>query len=153
PSTLCNLRLRLIAYDRDKRRRERTVALAEQTGGCGARQLRAALDSPPLFGAGRVEDMLNLLGHALRKAVGLAAQELDTSAEAILVDAGLVLVGLVTLWQGGQVEAAALGLVWDFPRDFAPVPQSFVLTVTQAGTQPQQFRVPLAQVGACTQFP
>ena len=30
--------------------------------------LRAALDSSPLWGAGRVEDTNNLLGHALRKA-------------------------------------------------------------------------------------
>jgi hypothetical protein len=60
------------------------VALAERTGGFGARQLRAALDSTPLFGAGRVEDTLNLLGHALRKAVGLAARELGAAAAVIL---------------------------------------------------------------------
>src|SRR6266849_5862759 len=91
--TLCNFRMRLMAHNLDKVLLERTVALAEQTGGFGARQLRAALDSTPLFGAGRVEDTLNLLGHALRKAVGLAARELGASAEAILEEAGLVLVG------------------------------------------------------------
>src|SRR6516164_5308957 len=87
-STLFNLRMRLIAHNLDKTLLERTVTLAEQTGGFGARQLRAALDSTPLFGAGRVEDTLNLLGHALRKLVGLAAQELDTSVDAIVADAG-----------------------------------------------------------------
>jgi hypothetical protein len=56
-------------------------------------QLRAALDSPPLCGAGRVEDTLNLRGHALRQAVDLAAQELGTAAEAIVAAAGLVLMG------------------------------------------------------------
>jgi hypothetical protein len=71
--TLWNFRMRLMAYDLDKILLERTVTLAERTGGFGARQLRAALDSTPLVGAGRVEDTLNLLGHALRKAVGLAA--------------------------------------------------------------------------------
>src|SRR4030095_7743640 len=91
--TLCNFRMRLIAHNLDKTLLDRTVALAENTGGFGARQLRAALDSTPLFGAGRVEDTLNLLGHALRKAVGLAAQELGTSEEAVVEDAGLVLVG------------------------------------------------------------
>ena len=69
--TLFNFRMRLIAHNLDKTLLDRTVALAEHTGGFGARQLRAVLDSPPLFGAGRVEDTLNLLGHALRKAVGL----------------------------------------------------------------------------------
>src|SRR6266849_9123668 len=91
--TRCNFRLRLIAHNLDKTLLERTVALAEQTGGFGARQLRAALDSTPRFGAGRVEDTLHLLGHALRKAVGLAAQEWGTSAAALVEDAGLALVG------------------------------------------------------------
>ena len=91
--TLFHFRLRLIPHNLDKPLLERTVAVAEQTGGCGARQLRAALDSPPLCGAGRVEDPLHRLGHALRQAGGLAAQGLGTSTEAIVEDAGLVLGG------------------------------------------------------------
>ncbi len=51
----------------------RTVELATATGGFGARALRAALDSSPLWGAGRVEDTINLMGHALRKALGVIA--------------------------------------------------------------------------------
>src|SRR5262245_3801743 len=107
--TLYNFRRRLMAHNLDNILLERTIALAEQTGGFGARQLRAALDSTPLFGAGRVEDTLNLLGHALRKAVGLAAQELGASAAAILVEAGLVLVGHSSL-------KAALDLDWGQPK-------------------------------------
>ncbi len=38
-------------------------------------RLRAALDSSPLWGAGRVEDTINLLGHALRKVVGVLARQ------------------------------------------------------------------------------
>jgi hypothetical protein len=117
-STLWNFRMRLIAHNLDKTLLDRTVALAEQTGGFGARQLRAVLDSTPLFGAGRVEDTLNLLGHALRKAVGLAAQELGTSAEAIVEDAGLTLVGHSSLkaaldldWGQPSARSRALGLV------------------------------------------
>jgi Transposase domain (DUF772) len=106
--TLCNFRLRLIMHNLDKTLLERTVELAEQSGGCGARQLRAARDSTPLFGAGRVEDTFNLLGHALRKAVRLAAQELGTSAEAIVEEAGLGLVGHRSL-------KAALDLDWGKP--------------------------------------
>jgi hypothetical protein len=52
---------------------ERTVELAAATGGFGSRALRAALDSSPLWGAGRVEDTFNLMGHALRKALGVIA--------------------------------------------------------------------------------
>ena len=106
--TLFNFRMRLIAHNLDETLLERTVAVAETTGGFGARQLRAVLDSTPLCGAGRVEDTLNLLGHALRKAVGLAAQELGTSAEAVVEDAGLVLVGHSSL-------KAALDLDWGSP--------------------------------------
>ena len=107
--TLFNFRMRLIAHNLDKTLLDRTVAWAEKTGGFGARQLRAVLDSTPLFGTSRVEDTLNLLGHALRKAVGLAAQVLDTSAEAVAADAGLTLLGHSSL-------KAALDLDWGEPR-------------------------------------
>jgi Transposase DDE domain/Transposase domain (DUF772) len=106
--TLVHFRMRLIAHNLDKALLDRTVALAETTGGFGARQLRAVLDSTPLFGAGRVEDTLNLLGHALRKAVGLTAKELGTSTEAVMEDAGLTLVGHSSL-------KAALDLDWGEP--------------------------------------
>jgi hypothetical protein len=106
--TLCNFRMRLIQHHLAKTLLERTVALAEKTGGFGARQLRAALDSTPLFGAGRVEDRLNLLGHARRKAVGVVARELDTSAEAIVAEAELMRMGHRSL-------KAALDLDWGEP--------------------------------------
>jgi len=116
--TLFHFRMRLIAHNLDKTLLDRTVALAEQTGGFGARQLRAALDSTPLFGAGRVEDTFNLLGHALRKAVGLAAKELGTSAEGLMEEAGLELVGQSSLkaaldldWGAPTARASALRLV------------------------------------------
>jgi Transposase DDE domain/Transposase domain (DUF772) len=71
--TLAGFRKRLIERDLDRRLVERTVELAARTGGFGARALRAALDSSPLWGAGRVEDTFNLVGHALRKALGVIA--------------------------------------------------------------------------------
>jgi transposase len=71
--TLVGFRQRLIEKDLDRRLVDRTVGLAAATGGFGARALRAALDSSPLWGAGRVEDTFNLMGHALRKALGVIA--------------------------------------------------------------------------------
>ena len=71
--TLVGFRKRLIERNLDRRLVERTVELAARTGGFGARALRAALDSSPLWGAGRVEDTFNLMGHALRKALGVIA--------------------------------------------------------------------------------
>ena len=71
--TLVGFRKRLIRHNLDRRLVDRTVELATATGGFGARALRAALDSSPLWGAGRVEDTINLTGHALRKALGVIA--------------------------------------------------------------------------------
>ena len=106
--TLFHCRLRLIVHDLATTLLDRTGALAEQTGGCGVRQLRAALDAPPLVGAGRVEDTCTRLGHALRKAGGLAAKAGGTSAEVRMADAGRALVGQ-------RRRTAALARDWGAP--------------------------------------
>jgi hypothetical protein len=75
-TTLVSFRARLIEHDLDRRLVERTVALYGQvTGRVAGGKLRAALDSSPLWGAGRVEDTINLLGHALRRVVGVLARQ------------------------------------------------------------------------------
>src|SRR5205823_4626715 len=71
----------------------------------GARRLRLALDSSPLWGAGRVEDTLNLLGHALRKALTLVARQQDQSLAAVAVAAGAPVLG-------GTSLKATLDLDW-----------------------------------------
>jgi hypothetical protein len=110
--TLAGFRKRLIERDLDRRLIERTVELAAATGGFGARALRAALDSSPLWGAGRVEDTLNLMGHALRKALGvIAAVQGWGQAAGIAVMAGLA--GVPQL--AGSSLKAALDLDWDDP--------------------------------------
>ena len=85
---------------------------AARTGGSGARALRAALDSSPLWGAGRVEDTFNLLGHALRKALGVIAvlqgrgQAAGTAV--VAAHAGVPQLGASSL-------KAALDADWDDP--------------------------------------
>ena len=75
-ATLGVFRARLIAHQLDRRLVERTVGLYGQLAGrVAGGKLRAALDSSPLWGAGRVEDTINLLGHALRKVVGVLARQ------------------------------------------------------------------------------
>jgi transposase len=48
--TLVALRQRVLAPQMDRRLRERTVERAARRGGCGARPVRAALDSSPWWG-------------------------------------------------------------------------------------------------------
>lgn len=62
--TLVGFRQRMITHGRDRRLVERTIEIAEQTQEFGGRALRAAFDSSPLWGAGKVEDTYNLWGHA-----------------------------------------------------------------------------------------
>ena len=106
--TLVAFRQRLIAQQMDRRLLERTVEIAAASGAFGARQLRAALDSSPLWGAGRVEDTYNLLGHALRKAVGVIARQQGRELPAVANEVGVPLVS-------GSSLKAALDMAWDEP--------------------------------------
>ena len=110
--TLVAFRQRLIKQDADRRLIERTVALAERHGGFGGRALRAALDSSPLWGAGRVEDTYNLLGHALRRALGVVARQQGRGLADVAAEAGAPIVG-------GTSLKAALDLDWDDPVERA----------------------------------
>jgi len=78
--TLVGFRQRLIAAQLDRRLIERTIEMANQSQAFGSRALRAALDSSPLWGAGRVEDTYNLVGHALRKVMRVVADRASAGA-------------------------------------------------------------------------
>jgi hypothetical protein len=108
--TLVAFRQRLLKADLDRRLIERTVALAEQRGGFGSRALRAALDSSPLWGCGRVEDTYNLLGHALRKALGVLARQQGRGLADVAAETGAPILG-------GSSLKAALDLDWDDPAE------------------------------------
>ena len=91
--TLREFRERLIRTDMDRRLLERTVEFARRTKAFDWRKLpkdlRVAIDSSPLEGAGRVEDTINLLGHAARKIVLCAADLLGWTAERVAIAAGI----------------------------------------------------------------
>lgn len=110
--TLVRFRTALIEHGLDRRLIERTVELAAGDGGFGPRQLRAALDSSPLWGAGRVEDTYNLLGHALRKALGVIARQQGRELAEVAIEAGAALLS-------GPSLKGALDLDWDDPAQRA----------------------------------
>src|SRR5450432_3062868 len=92
---LQGFRERLIAADMDRRLLERTIELAKMTKEFDwkklPKNLRLAVDSRPLEGAGRVEDTFNLLGHAARKIVECAAVILKKPRAEICQLAGIPL--------------------------------------------------------------
>ena len=105
---LVKFRERMIAHDLDRKLLDRTVALAKRTGQFGWQALRAALDSSPLVGRGRVEDTWNLLGRALRTVVTCAAKTLQIPRDAVLTGAGVTVLGAPSL-------KAALDIDWSDP--------------------------------------
>jgi hypothetical protein len=124
---LVDFRRRLMAHDLDKRLLERTIELAGETGEFGARQLKVALDSAPLWGSGRTEDTFNLIGHAMEVIVTCAADVLDVEPKAIHGRAGLTLLGHSSL-------KAALDIDWDDPVAQADALQRLMAEVQKLRT-------------------
>jgi transposase len=85
------------------------LEVAQASGAFSPRALRAALDSSPLWGAGRVEDTYNLLGHALHTALRVIARQQGRGLAEVAAEAGAPLVG------GPASLKAALDLDWDDP--------------------------------------
>jgi hypothetical protein len=108
-ATLVRFRSALIIQGLDRGLIEKTVELAEQTKSFGSKQLRAALDSSPLWGASKVEDTYNLLGHALKKAIGVIAGQHGRGLAEVAQDIGVDIVA-------GSSLKAALDLNWDDPN-------------------------------------
>jgi hypothetical protein len=106
--TLVRFRAALIASCGDRPLVEKTIEIAKKTQGYSERSLRAALDSSPLWGAARVEDTYNLLGHALRKSLEIIAKNTQQDLGAIATQAGAEIVASSSLKR-------ALDLDWDDP--------------------------------------
>ena len=108
---LVAFRERLIAHDLDKRLLDKTVALAKARGGFGWQHLRAALDSPPLLGAGRIEDTWNRLGRALATVVTCAAQTLQVPRAHVVQAVGLTLLDAPSR-KAASMSCLLIGAIW-----------------------------------------
>lgn len=117
-------RERMIAHDMDRALLDRTAALvrsgalSEGEGRSVSTTLRAAIDSRPLAGAGRVEDTINLLGHAARSIVRLVSTLTDRTPEDICRRAGIPLLlapsikaGLDIDWSDAKQKAMAIEVI------------------------------------------
>jgi hypothetical protein len=121
-------RERLIHAGLDRRLLERTVELAKRTKEFDwkklPKELRVAVDSRPFEGAGRVEDTINLLGHAARKIVQLAARVTKLPVETIAQQAR------IPLALRGSTKAA-LDCDWSVPEQRS---EALVALVAQLGS-------------------
>ncbi len=117
-------RERMVEHEMDRVLLERTVALVRDgvaTKGEGqqlTKAVRVAIDSRPLAGAGRVEDTINLLGHAARKIVMIVSKILNETHEQVCHQAGIPLLlassikaGLDIDWSDPQQKARAVEIV------------------------------------------
>lgn len=117
-------RERLVEHEMDRVLLEKTVALV-QAGALTEKEasgvnkaLRIAIDSRPLAGAGRVEDTLNLLGHAARNIVrivskftGLEPQDICAKAGIPVLLAPSIKAGLDINWSDPKQKAIAIEIV------------------------------------------
>lgn len=117
-------RERLVAHEMDRKFLERTVSLVREGAFTEAdrkalsKAVRVAVDSRPLAGAGRVEDTINLLGHAARSIVRIVSKVTDRSEEDICRKAGAPLLlassikaGLDIDWSDTKQKAVAVAIV------------------------------------------
>ena len=111
-------RERMIAHEMDRVLLDRTVALVrsgamtEAEGRSVSKALRAAIDSRPLAGAGRVEDTINLLGHAARSIVQLVSKLTDRDPAEICRKAGIPLLLAPSIKAGLDID-------WSDPKQKA----------------------------------
>jgi hypothetical protein len=115
---LQTFRERMIAHEMDRSLLDRTVelvragALSEGDARAVSKALRVAIDSRPLVGAGRVEDTLNLLGHAARCIVQLVSKLTKRPPEEVCRRAGIPLLLAPSI-------KAALDIDWSDPKQKA----------------------------------
>ena len=120
---LQQFRERVVHRDMDLRLLERTIEVAKKSRAFDWKKLpktlRVAIDSRPLAGAGRVEDTINLLGHAARKIAECLATELEISFEEVCRRAGAPLLlatsikaGLDIDWTAPDAKEEGLNRLW-----------------------------------------
>jgi hypothetical protein len=119
---LVAFRERMVKYDLDKLLLDRTIQIARETGKFGWKNLKVALDSSPLLGAGRVEDTWNLIARAMSVVVDCAAAAFGIERQGVLKSAGL------TLLSGPSLKAA-LDIDWDDPGQQAEALQRLLAEV------------------------
>jgi hypothetical protein len=117
---LSQFRERMIEHDLDKKLLDRTVEIAKRSSKFGWQHLRAALDSSPLLGAGRVLDTWNLIGRALSTVVTCAAKATGRDRDSIIAEAQLSLSTAPSLktaldidWDAADQRAEALARLLD----------------------------------------
>jgi hypothetical protein len=121
---LQQFRERVVRHEMDRRLLERTVQVAKLSRAFDWKKLpktlRVAVDSRPLVGAGRVEDTINLLGHAGRKVAECIAAELDVPFEDVCRRAGAPLLTAPSVKAGLDLDWSDADAKEDAQPDLRP---------------------------------
>src|SRR5215470_10445759 len=111
-------RERMVEHGMDRVLLDRTAAMVREgvaTQGEAqslSKAVRVAIDSRPLAGAGRVEDTINLLGHAARNIVRVVSKITERAPEEICRKAGIPLLLAPSIKAGLDID-------WSDPRQKA----------------------------------
>lgn len=103
-------RERMIAHELDRLLLERTVTMVRESAATKSegqqltKAVRVAIDSRPLAGAGRVEDTVNLLGHAAQNIVHAVSKITDRAPEEICRKAGIPLLLAPSIKAGLDID-------------------------------------------------
>lgn len=156
---LQQFRERVVRNDVDRRLLEQTIEVAKRSRAFDWKKLpktlRVAVDSRPLVGAGRVEDTINLLGHAGRKVAECMAVELEVSFEDVCRRAGAPLLlaksikaGLDIDWTDANAKGEGLNRVWDQLENLSAWVQKWRPDGSEEQTPLSRYMEALAQVQA-----
>lgn len=111
-------RERMIEHEMDRVLLDKTAALVRAGAASKgesqmvSKALRVAIDSRPLVGAGRVEDTINLLGHAARSIVRVVSKITEREPEEICRKAGIPLLLASSIKAGLDID-------WSDPKQKA----------------------------------
>ena len=117
--SLPRFRARLIDGDLDQRLVDRTVELAKKSGLFGWKNLKVALDSSPLRGAGRVEDTWNLIGRAIGNLVSAVVKNSGFERMELISKLDLQILA-------GKSLKSVLDIDWDEPGERSAALQRLV---------------------------
>ena len=143
---LVEFRKRLIRHGMLQVLIDKTVQIAKETQDFGYKNLKVAIDSSPLWGAGRVEDTFNLIAHAMGLLVQITAKAMGQTVQQIQDAVPLTVLGEQSLkaqldidWTDEEQKQQALQKILEEANRL----KSYVEAQLQAPAEDSEFQAAL----------